>query len=155
VPPPWVSEALGHADWAVTARHYARWIPGGEDEPLRREAGEVYPDLLARVAPVGAGGDATRRDGTAFPRDLEDSLGTRPPGAAGTERAPRSKRQAQGNSGQSGPRRWLAIDPDGDPNTRGASGSGKGLRGSGRRTRSPSPFAGEKRDRPSQLGPAS
>ena len=74
------NEALGHADWAVTARHYARWIPGGDDEPLRREAGEVYPDLLARLAPFSAESDATRRDGTTFPRDLEASLGTRPPG---------------------------------------------------------------------------
>jgi len=78
-PIPWVSEALGHADWAVTARHYARWIPGGDDnEPLRREAGEVYPDLLARLAPFGAEGDATRRGGTTFPRDLEASFGDRP-----------------------------------------------------------------------------
>jgi len=80
VPAPWVSEALGHADWAVTARHYARWIPGGDDEPLRREAGEVDPDLLARLAPVGAESDATRRDGTAFPRDLEARFATRTPG---------------------------------------------------------------------------
>jgi len=34
----------------VTARHYARWIPGGDDEPLRRRPVEVYPDLLARLA---------------------------------------------------------------------------------------------------------
>jgi integrase len=77
VPAPWVSEALGHADWAVTARHYARWIPGGDDEPLRRRPGEVYPDLLARLAPLDAESDATGRDRTAFPRDLEASFGTR------------------------------------------------------------------------------
>jgi hypothetical protein len=95
VPAPWVSEALGHADRAVTARHYARWIPGGDDEPLRREPGEVYPDLLARLAPVCAESAPTRRDGTTFPRDLEASFGTRPPGP----RAPRSRRPDLGNSG--------------------------------------------------------
>jgi integrase len=78
VPAPWVSEALGHADWAVTARHYARWIPGGDDEPLRRKPGEVYADLLARLAPFGAKSDATGRDGTTFPRDLEASFSAEP-----------------------------------------------------------------------------
>ena len=49
--------------------------------------------------------------------------------------------------GQIGRRRWLGMDPDGDPNWRGASGSGKGIPATRRWTRSPSPFAGEERQR--------
>jgi hypothetical protein len=47
----YVSQQLGHADVAVTARHYARWA-GGDiyREPLRLEPGEVPADLLARLA---------------------------------------------------------------------------------------------------------
>jgi integrase len=51
VPLPYVSHQLGHADVAVTARHYARWT-GGDDyrEPVRLLPGELPADLLARLA---------------------------------------------------------------------------------------------------------
>lgn len=51
VPLPYVSHQLGHADVAVTARHYARWT-GGDDyrEPVRLLQGEVPADLFARLA---------------------------------------------------------------------------------------------------------
>jgi len=94
-PIPWVSEALGHADWAVTARHYARWIPGGDGEPLRREPGEVYPDLLVRLAPFGPESNPTSnptpRDSTTFPRDLEASF---PAGSEGYTGGPSGTRHA-------------------------------------------------------------
>jgi integrase len=46
----YVSKQLGHADVAVTARHYARWV-GGDfyREPMPLESGEVPADLLARI----------------------------------------------------------------------------------------------------------
>jgi hypothetical protein len=44
---------LGHADVAVTAKHYAAWTGGdGDRRPLVVEEGEVPPDLLARIAPA-------------------------------------------------------------------------------------------------------
>jgi len=46
----YVSHQLGHADVAVTAKHYARWC--GEDAwrpPLTLEADDVPADLLARL----------------------------------------------------------------------------------------------------------
>ncbi len=45
----YVSRQLGHADVAVTAKHYARWC--GEDyrEPMALRPGEVPADLLARL----------------------------------------------------------------------------------------------------------
>jgi hypothetical protein len=48
---PWISRQLGHADVAVTARHYVRWT-GGDTyrEPMRLRRGELPPDLLARMA---------------------------------------------------------------------------------------------------------
>ena len=46
----YVSQQLGHADVAITARHYARWV-GSEEyrDPMRRLPGEVPADLLARL----------------------------------------------------------------------------------------------------------
>ena len=46
----YVSKQLGHADVAVTAKHYARWA-GGDfyREPMVLEPGEVPADLLARL----------------------------------------------------------------------------------------------------------
>ena len=49
VPLGYVSAALGHADVAVTARHYARWCGDESREPMRRFLGEVWADLLARL----------------------------------------------------------------------------------------------------------
>jgi len=55
---------LGHADVAVTAHHYARWIGGVEyREPLRLAPGELPADFLARLeepAPL-ASPDTARR----------------------------------------------------------------------------------------------
>ena len=47
----YVSAQLGHADVAVTARHYAKWV-GGDiyREPMMLESGEVPADYLARLA---------------------------------------------------------------------------------------------------------
>ena len=51
VPLAYVSRQLGHADVAITARHYARWC-GGDDyrEPVRLLPGEIPADLLARLS---------------------------------------------------------------------------------------------------------
>jgi len=51
VPVAWVSDALGHWSWAVTARHYARWVDDAASRELPPElgAGDVWPDALARV----------------------------------------------------------------------------------------------------------
>jgi integrase len=50
VPLPYVSAQLGHADIAVTARHYSKWCGGeGYRQPLTLREGEVPADLLARL----------------------------------------------------------------------------------------------------------
>ena len=55
IPLGYVSEALGHADCAVTARHYARWIGGAEYRaPMALLTGEVPADLLDRIAAPAA-----------------------------------------------------------------------------------------------------
>jgi len=47
----YISTALGHADVAITARHYARWCGGDEYRaPIALAQGEVPADLLARLA---------------------------------------------------------------------------------------------------------
>ncbi len=47
----YVSSQLGHADVAITARHYAKWI-GGEvyREPFQLRPGDVPADFIARSA---------------------------------------------------------------------------------------------------------
>ena len=46
----YVSQQLGHADVAVTARHYAKWCGGeGYREAMRVAPGEVPADLLGRL----------------------------------------------------------------------------------------------------------
>ncbi len=46
----YISAALGHADVAVTARHYARWAGGiVYRRPIELREGEVPPDLLGRL----------------------------------------------------------------------------------------------------------
>jgi hypothetical protein len=46
----YISQQLGHADVAVTARHHARWLGGSAyREPLVLELGEVPADFLARL----------------------------------------------------------------------------------------------------------
>lgn len=38
------------ASWAVTAEHYARWVPNAECiEPARLGKSDVWPDVLARL----------------------------------------------------------------------------------------------------------
>jgi integrase len=57
IPLGYVSEQLGHADVAVTARHYARYLGAeGFRTPLALAPGEVPADLLARL-----GGKPARR----------------------------------------------------------------------------------------------
>jgi len=47
----YVSQQLGHADVAVTARHYARWAGGDEYRaPLQLGPNELPADVLARLA---------------------------------------------------------------------------------------------------------
>jgi integrase len=59
----YVSEQLGHADVAVTAKHYARWIGGAEyREPLQIAPGEVPADLLARLDHESQPGTLARAD---------------------------------------------------------------------------------------------
>ena len=55
VNPAWVSKALGHATWAVTANHYAARIGDGYREPMALAPGEVPPDLLARLSEKSPG----------------------------------------------------------------------------------------------------
>lgn len=51
----YISRQLGHADVAVTAQHYARWVAGSEyRDPMARRPGEVPADFLARL-PVASG----------------------------------------------------------------------------------------------------
>jgi len=50
VPLAYVSRQLGHADVAVTARHYATWAGGDEyRDPPRLQPGELPADLIARL----------------------------------------------------------------------------------------------------------
>jgi integrase len=47
----YVSKQLGHQSMQLTERHYARWIPDGDEyqAPLALKPGEVPADLLARL----------------------------------------------------------------------------------------------------------
>lgn len=68
ISPAYVSRQLGHADWSVTARHYARWTAGDQYvEPERLAPGEVPADLLARFTQAGV----TTLDGVATPIAIE------------------------------------------------------------------------------------
>jgi len=50
----YVSQQLGHADVAVTARHSARWAGGDAyRQPMVLVPGEVPADLLARLVAAG------------------------------------------------------------------------------------------------------
>ncbi len=50
VNPAWVSRQLGHSDWNVTAKHYAKHIErAAYEEPLTLETGEVHCDFFARL----------------------------------------------------------------------------------------------------------
>lgn len=55
----YVSQQLGHADVAVTARHYAKWVGGGEyRQPITIDPGEVPADLLSRLPGAAAASDS-------------------------------------------------------------------------------------------------
>jgi integrase len=56
----YVSHQLGHADVAVTAKHYARWC--GDDAysaPITLREGEVPADVLSRLSKCGGVEQAT------------------------------------------------------------------------------------------------
>jgi hypothetical protein len=56
----YVSNQLGHADVAITARHYARWCGGDEYRPpIPLADGEVPADLLARLGKSAQNAQAT------------------------------------------------------------------------------------------------
>ncbi len=77
----YVSRQLGHADVAVTARHYAQWIDADEyRQPLRVQPGEVLADLLARLneSPQSPPTNRQTTDG--------EAVGARKRGAPGTTR---------------------------------------------------------------------
>jgi integrase len=75
VPLAYVSRQLGHADVAVTARHYARWTGGDEyREPVRLLAGEVPADLLARLAVEPEGSTDRAGDPRVTPGEGADAL---------------------------------------------------------------------------------
>jgi len=58
----YVSQQLGHADVAITARHYARWAGGDAyRRPLEVREGEVPADLLERMATMAV--DAVNAEG--------------------------------------------------------------------------------------------
>jgi len=69
----YVSQQLGHADVAITARHYARWV-GSEEyrDPMRRLPGEVPADLLARLP--GAESNPTSNPSETFGHEGEIPL---------------------------------------------------------------------------------
>jgi integrase len=50
VPLGYISKQLRHADIAITARHYARWIGDAYQQPAPLAEGDVPADLLARVS---------------------------------------------------------------------------------------------------------
>jgi hypothetical protein len=64
----WVSESLGHANLAITARHYTRWMDDAARQPVTRELdlGDVWPDLLARVGATIAPESTPKRPHTHF-----------------------------------------------------------------------------------------
>jgi len=95
----YVSVQLGHADVAVTARHYARWI-GGADyrDPLVRRQGEVPADFLARLLPETASTAADGAGDSTAARDGERGVAQHPVGAEENWRA-----QHDSNMRPSGP----------------------------------------------------
>ncbi len=61
----YVSTQLGHADFGVTVRHYAKWVGGDEYRAaLTLEPGEVPADLLARLVESPQAPLIARRDRT-------------------------------------------------------------------------------------------
>ena len=78
----YVLQQLGHADVAVTARHYARWA-GGDlyRAPMQLEEGEVPADLLARLVESPQSphtNDNGRENSRPFDRLLEHETGFEP-----------------------------------------------------------------------------
>ena len=75
VPVAWVSDVLGHSSWAVTARHYARWI---DDTASRELPPTLGADDVAGL--VGPGGARSSPETTprGFLRNRADPLTPRP-----------------------------------------------------------------------------
>ena len=112
VPLAHVARQLGHADVAVTARHYARWT-GGDDyrEPVRLLPGEVPADLVARLA-LESDPTVTPLDETAEgaelanPRPLlEETWSTRPGSNRRHPRWQRSRRSRKARGFRLGSRK--------------------------------------------------
>jgi integrase len=79
----YISRQLGHADVAVTARHYAKWCSPDDTyrEPLRLRPGEVPADLLARLEPTESaprGADGAHKWEEPAADTAADSLAVRP-----------------------------------------------------------------------------
>ena len=73
----YVSQQLGHAHVAVTARHYARWCGGDVyREPIQLALGEVPADFLARVVEEDVE-HADRAESHDLPHDLHDTVSVR------------------------------------------------------------------------------
>jgi len=49
ISPAYISAQLGHADWSVTAKHYAAWVADEYVKPATLEPNEVPADLLGRL----------------------------------------------------------------------------------------------------------
>jgi len=82
----YVSKELGHADVAVTARHYAKWCAGDVYRaPLPLESGEVPADLLARLEKWHQS-DTTERQASAA---ASESAATKSEGSRAVARASR------------------------------------------------------------------
>jgi integrase len=76
----YVSRQIGHADVAVTAKHYARWVAGDDyRDPMARQTGELPADFLARLLTNCSHDTDARHDGAA---KLVEMRGVRggPPG---------------------------------------------------------------------------
>jgi integrase len=61
IPLGYISRQLGHADTAVTARHYARWVGDEYERPPQLEEGDVPADLLARISEESHEAEKSRR----------------------------------------------------------------------------------------------
>jgi hypothetical protein len=78
--PSYVREQLGHADVAVAARNYARWVGGSEyREPMQLAPGELPADLSARL-------ERRHPDPTGLEDERSDSVSPRNEGRVWGER---------------------------------------------------------------------
>jgi integrase len=76
----YVSRQIGHADVAVTAKHYARWVAGDDyRDPMARQVGELPADFLARLLTNCSHDTESRHEGAAKPGEIPRVTGG-PPG---------------------------------------------------------------------------